>query len=305
MENEEKAISSNPEQSVIKDPLSELSVESRILTVRGIEVILDKDLAASYQVETKRLNEQVKRNINRFPTQFMFQMNEEEWRSLRSQNATINNRGRHSKYPPYVFTEHGVIMAAAVLKSDVADKASVKVVQAFVAMRRFMSANAFVFQRLDRIEYKLLISDHKIEDLYSKLEKKTLAPRQGIFFDGQIYDAYEFVCGLIKSANTRIILIDNYIDDSVLTMLDKRKNGVDASVFTQKTSNQFRLDLQKHNSQYSPINIKLFKKAHDRFLIIDDRVYLIGASLKDLGQKWFAVALLDETDPNELISRLN
>lgn len=301
-----KASTNQKSKSItINSQSPDVSTGSKILTLRGMEVILDKDLAESYQVETKRLNEQVRRNLNRFPPEFMFQLTKEEWQSLRSQFATIDGRGRYTKYPPYAFTEHGVIMVAAILKSEVADKASVKVVEAFVAMRRFLVANAQVFQRLDRIEYKLLESDHKIEDLYSKLEEKSLEPKQGIFFDGQIYDAYEFICSLLKKANTRIILIDNYVDDTVLTMLDKRPNGIKAAIFTQQMSNQFKLDLEKHYQQYPAIDVTLFKKAHDRFLIIDDEVYLVGASLKDLGKKWFAVALLSAVNPNEMLSRIN
>lgn len=304
MAKNETSFNCTSEPNSISNQIPEFT-SSKIITLRGMQVILDKDLACCYQVETKRLNEQVRRNITRFPPQFMFQLTKEEWHFLRSQNATIDGRGRYSKYPPYAFTEYGVIMVAAILKSDVADNASVKVVEAFVAMRRFLASNAQVFQRLDHIEYKLQESDQKIEELYSKLEEKTLEPHQGIFYDGQIYDAYEYICSLLKKARTRIVLIDNYIDDSVLTMLDKRSNGVDATVFTQKVSNQLKLDIEKHNKQYPAISIMLFKKAHDRFLIIDDTVYLVGASLKDLGQKWFAVALLSAVSPNDLISRLN
>jgi hypothetical protein len=141
--------------------------------------------------------------------------------------------------------------------------------------------------------------------VFEKLEEKTISPTQGIFFDGQIYDAYEFICGLIKSAKARIVLIDNYVDDTVLTMLDKREAGVSASIHTQKVSPQFQLDITKHNAQYPVIRVKEFKKSHDRFLILDNQVYLIGASLKDLGKKWFAVSLMSETDPEMLLSRLN
>ncbi len=176
---------------------------------------------------------------------------------------------------------------------------------AFVAMRHFLISNAQVFQRLDRIELKQLETDHKIEQVFEKLEEKTISPTQGIFFDGQIYDAYEFICGLIKSATARIVLIDNYVDDTVLTMLDKREAGVSASIHTQKVSPQFQLDITKHNAQYPVIRVKEFKKSHDRFLILDNQVYLIGASLKDLGKKWFAVSLMSETDPEMLLSRLN
>ena len=195
-------------------------------------------------------------------------------------------------------------MLSSVLTSKRAIDANIRIMRAFVAMRCFLVANAQVFQRLDRIEYKLLESDHKIEDLYSKLEEKALDPQQGIFFDGQIYDAYEFICNLLKKADTRIVLIDNYVDDTVLSMLDKRPNGVKAAICTQQVSHQFKLDLEKHNQQYPAIDVRLFKKAHDRFLIIDDDVYLVGASLKDLGKKWFAVALLSAVNPNDLISRL-
>ena len=195
-------------------------------------------------------------------------------------------------------------MAAAILKSEIADMASVTIVKAFVAMRRFLVANAQVFQRLDRIEIKQLETDHKIEQVFEKLEERVITPKQGIFFDGQIYDAYEFICDLIKSAKTRIVLVDNYVDDTVLTMLDKRETGVSATIYTQKISPQFLLDIAKHNAQYPAIDVREFKKSHDRFLILDNQVYLIGASLKDLGKKWFAVSLMSETEPNMLLSRM-
>ena len=195
-------------------------------------------------------------------------------------------------------------MLSAVLHTPKAVEISVKIMEAFVAMRRFLASNAQVFQRLDRIEYKLLESDHKFEDIYSKLEEKSLEPKQGIFYDGQIYDSYTFVGSLIKSATKSIILIDNYIDETVLTMLDKRSPGVNATIYTQKISSQFQLDIAKHDAQYPAIPIKVFTKAHDRFLIIDDKVYHIGASLKDMGKKWFAFSLMEDMSPDELISRL-
>ena len=234
----------------------------------------------------------------------MFQLTREEWLSIRSQNATITSRGQHTKYAPYAFTEHGVIMVAALLKTDIADKASVMIVKAFVAMRRFLASNNQVFQRLNQIEYRLLISDQKFEDLYSKLEEKSLDAKPKVFFDGQIFDAYECICDLIKSALRRVILIDNYIDDSVLTILDKRRDGVEATAYTRQISKQLSLDLKKHNAQYPEIYVKAFSKAHDRFLIIDDKVYLVGASLKDLGNKWFGISPMPETNAEELLSRL-
>ena len=281
---------------------SQNAIETRIFMVRGVQVMLDSDLAALYGTSTKRLNEQVNRNYGRFPKEFLFQLNKDEFDNLRSQIATANWSKRRSL--PNAFTEHGVIMAAAILKSEIADMASVTIVKAFVAMRRFLVANAQVFQRLDRIEIKQLETDHKIEQVFEKLEERVITPKQGIFFDGQIYDAYEFICDLIKSAKTRIVLIDNYVDDTVLTMLDKRETGVSATIYTQKISPQFKLDIAKHNAQYPAIDVREFKKSHDRFLILDNQVYLIGASLKDLGKKWFAVSLMSETEPNMLLSRM-
>ena len=255
------------------------AVERKILTIRGQQVLIDRDLASFYGVETKTLNQAVKRNLDRFPAYYRFQLSKEET------DEVVTNCDHLSvlKYSPnraYAFTERGV------------------------AMRHFLLSNAQVFQRLDRIELKQLETDHKIEQVFAKLEEKAVTPKQGIFFDGQIYDAYEFICGLIKSAKTCIVLIDNYVDDTVLTMLDKRETNVSATIYTQKISAQFQLDIAKHNAQYPAIEVKEFTKSHDRFLILDNQVYLIGASLKDLGKKWFAVSLMSETDPEMLLSRL-
>ena len=195
-------------------------------------------------------------------------------------------------------------MLSTVLHSPEAIDISIRIIEAFVAMRHFLLSNAQVFQRLDRIEYKQIETDHLIEELFRKIDERSITPKQGIFFDGQIFDAYEFICGLIKSAKTRIVLIDNYVDDTVLTMLDKREGGVSTTIYTQKISPQFQLDIAKHNAQYPVIDVKEFTKSHDRFLIMDNQVYLIGASLKDLGKKWFAVSLMSETDPEILLSRL-
>ena len=279
-------------------------VEGLIFLIRGKHIILDRDLAKLYGTETKRLNEQVRRNPGRFPDEFVFQLTKEEWLSLRSHFATLDGRGRHPKYLPYAFTEYGVIMAAAVLKTEIANKVSVTIVKAFVAMRRFMLTNAQVFQRLDRIEYKQLETDKKIDQVFAKLEEKTDRNKQCIFFDGQIYDAYEFICDLIRHATKRIVLIDNYVDDSVLTIMDKRGAGVEASIYTKEVGNQFKLDVEKHNAQYAAIPVFVFTKTHDRFLIIDDSVYHIGASVKDLGKKWFAVSLMEAQDAGEIMLRL-
>lgn len=284
------------------DRLSHVSADDKIFTIRGIQIIIDKDLAELYGVETKRLNEQVRRNIDRFPESFRFQLTKDELSELVA-NCDRLKTLKHSS-SSFAFTEQGIAMLSAVLHSPSAIKVSVRIMEAFVAMRRFLVSNAQVFQRLDRIEYKILESDQKFEDLYSRLEEKSLNPKQGIFFDGQIYDSYTFITSLIKSATKRIILIDNYVDDSVLTMLDKRNSGVEAAIYTRKITPQFHLDVVKHNAQYPLIPVRVFTKAHDRFLIIDDSVYHIGASLKDLGKKWFAFSRMEETVPDDLISKL-
>ena len=277
-------------------------IEHLIYTIRNTQVILDEDIAKLYSVTTGHLNEKVKRNIDRFDYDFMFQLTYEEFAILKSQNAISSWGGRRKL--PIAFTELGVAMLSSVLTSKEAVEVNKMIMRAFSSMRRFLVSNAQVFQRLDNLEYKLIATDEKVALLYDKIEEGKLEPRQGIFFDGQIYDAYEFICGLIKSAKTRIILIDNYVDDTILTMLDKKEAGVSATIYTQKISQQFQLDIDKHNAQYPAIEVKEFTKSHDRFLILDNQVYLIGASLKDLGKKWFAVSLMSETDPELLLSRL-
>ena len=254
--------------------------------------MLDRDLAELYQVETKVLNQAVKRNIKRFPENFRFQLTKEELENLRSQFVTFKEN-LNTKYLPYAFTEQGVSMLSAVLKSDVAIEMSIKIIEAFVAMRRLISSNTLIFERFERIEQRLSNHDENFDILFKALEDKTLEPKQGIFFDGQIFDAYEFVTKLVKSAKRSIVLIDNYIDESVLTLFSKNQD-VDVTIYTKNISKQLKLDLQKYNAQYRPITIKPFKEAHDRFMILDGRdLYHIGASLKDLGKKWFAFSRMD------------
>lgn len=283
------------------------SIENKIYTVRDIHVMLDSDLADLYQVSTGRLNEQVKRNKVRFPPDFMFQLTDAEWNKLvlqnttpetnrlRSQNATLEDmRGKHRKYLPFVFTEQGVAGLSGVLKSEIAAAVHVTIMRAFVTMRRFLSQNASVFHRLDNLERNQLQTDEKIEQVFKALEAGQPKPDKGIFFDGQIFDAYALVANLIRKAKTDIILIDNYVDESVLTLLSKRKNGVTANIYTRSIGKTFQLDLDKHNAQYPPVHVKTFAQSHDRFLLIDKKeLYHFGASLKDLGKKWFAFSQMD------------
>lgn len=278
------------------------SVEKKIHTIRGIQVIVDTDIACLYGISTKRLNEQVRRNSSRFPADFMFQLTSEESDSLRSHFATANWNKRRSL--PYAFTELGVSMLSSVLTSEIAIQTNVRIMRAFAAMRRFLVSNAQVFQRLETLEYKLIATDEKVEKLYDKLQEGKLAPKQGIFFDGQIFDAYSFICSLIKQAVREILLFDNYVDETVLILLDKRNSDVSATIYTNQVTRRLQLDLTRHNSQYNPIDVIPFNKAHDRFLVIDDMVYHFGASLKDLGKKWFAFSLMRDIKPKDLTERL-
>lgn len=295
-------------QSLIKQN----DIENRIFTIRGLQIMLDSHLAELYNVETKYLNKVVKRNDDRFPIDFMFQLTDEEWESLRFQFGTSNNlrfqigtsnseRGGR-RYLPFVFTEQGVAMLSAVLKSETAVKVSIQIIQTFVELRKFYIANATIFQRLDKIENKMMVADEKFEQIFNAMENKTSLPTQGIFFDGEMFDAYTFVADLIRKAKTSIILIDNYVDDTVLYLFTKRKKGVKLTIYTKIISKQLTQDVNKFNSQYEPLKIKELKEAHDRFLILDEKeLYHIGASLKDLGKKWFAFSKMDA----EVLNLLN
>ena len=287
------------------------NIESLIKVIRGQQVMLDKDLAMLYGVEAKVLNQAVKRNVERFPDDFRFQLTKEE--CLRSQIVTLNEKqGQHLKYMPYAFTEQGVAMLSSVLRSQTAIDVNIQIMRAFVSMRHFMVNNASVFSRLETIEYHQLEmqqhqqeTDKRIDEVFRRLDEGNAKPKQGVFYNGQVYDAYTFVSDLIKSAKKRIILIDNYVDETVLTLLDKRENCVSAVIYTQQISRHFQLDIDRHNAQYAPIDVETFRLSHDRFLCIDDDVYHIGASIKDLGKKWFGFSKMEILTPDELVERIN
>ena len=292
------------------------NIEPLIKVIRGQQVMLDKDLATLYGVETKVLNQTVRRNIERFPDDFRFELSREE--CLRSQIVTSNGRGGN-RYSTYAFTEQGVAMLSSVLRSKTAIEVNIQIMRAFVSMRHFMASNASVFSRLETIEYHQLEilkhqqdtdkhleeSDRRIEEVFRRLDEGNAKPKQGVFYNGQIYDAYTFVADLVKKAKKRIILIDNYVDETVLTLLDKRGNGVSAVIYTQQISRRFQLDIDRHNAQYTPIDVETFRLSHDRFLCVDDDVYHIGASIKDLGKKWFGFSKMEILTPNELVERIN
>lgn len=271
-------------------------IQNRIFTFRGIQVMIDRDLAEFYNVPTKRLNEQVKRNIDRFPQDFCFQLNTNERNELVA-NCDRFNTLKHSSSLPYAFTEQGVAMLSGVLKSETAVKMSIQIINAFVAMRRFIAANAQIYHRLDSIEIKQMETDKKIETVFKALESKEKKPKQGIFFDGQIYDAYSFVISLIQKAKNELIIIDNYVDITVLDMLSKKNPNVDATVITKPQPGLSNTDIHKFNNQYPKLTFKHSTVFHDRFIIIDkSELYHFGASLKDLGNKCFAFSLIEGND---------
>jgi hypothetical protein len=282
-------------------------IEERIFHFRNTQVMIDRDLAEFYGVETKKLNQQVKRNIERFPEEFRFQLNSDEKNELVT-NCDRFESLKHSSSNPYAFTEQGVAMLSAVLRSETSVKVSIQIINAFVGMRRFLLQNAEIFQRIEHIEinqkeYKL-DSDKKFDKIFKALDKGALPPRQGIFYNGQIFDAYTLISDIIRTAKKSIIIIDNYADDTVLQMLTKRLKAVKAVIYTQIISKTLAQDLNKHNSQYEPVEIKELKSSHDRFMIIDNNVvYHFGASLKDAGKKWFAFSKLD-IDALEIIGKL-
>ena len=298
---------------VVKCDSHELAgnIEPLIKVIRGQQVMLDKDLATLYGVETRTLNQAVKRNIQRFPADFRFQLTMEE--CSKSQIVTLNaGRGQNIKKLPYAFTEQGVAMLSSVLRSQTAIEVNIQIMRAFVSMRHFMVNNASVFSRLETMEYHQLEmqqhqqeTDKRIDEVFRRLDEGNAKPKQGVFYNGQIYDAYTFVSDLIKSAKKRIVLIDNYVDETVLTLLDKRENNVYAIIYTQQISRQFQLDIDRHNAQYAPIDVETFRFSHDRFLCIDDDVYHIGASIKDLGKKWFGFSKMEILTPDELVERIN
>lgn len=280
------------------------SIERVIYTFRGVQVMLDRDLAKMYNVETKVLNQAVKRNSGRFPERFMFQLSKEEFDNWKSQIVTSNMMSQSEiesfkmavRRAPYAFTEQGVAQLSAVLKSDTAIEVSIRIMDAFVAMRRFISTNAEMFQRIERLESHQTSTDEKVEHIMKRMDElaPAITPEQ-IFATGCVWDAWDYVSQLVRSAKQRIVLIDNFVDERVLTLLTKRAAGVSATIHSRYTQ-QFKLDLEKHNEQYEPIEfIQIPHKSHDRFLFIDDNVYLLGTSIKDMGTSLCAITRLKTT----------
>ena len=284
-------------------------IESLIVDLRGQQAMLDRDLAMLYGVETKVLNQAVKRNIERFPVHFRFQLTDRETNELVTNCDRFRNL-KHSSVNPFAFTEQGVAMLSTVLHSETAVNMSIRIMDAFVAMRHFIGSHAQMFQRLEVMEQNQLAmsahlsaTDKRIDEVFKRLDDGTVKPKQGVFYDGEVFDAYKFIAEKIKEAKIRIVLFDNYIDESVLNMLDKRANSVVATIYTKAIDARLQTDIARHDAQYPHIDVQVFTKAHDRFLCIDDVVYLIGASLKDLGKKWCGFTRLEITT-DDLLTRM-
>ena len=271
-------------------PMEEMDIANLIVVVRGQQVLIDRDIAMLYKVETRTLNQKVKRNVARFPERFRFQLTKQELQELIT-NCDRFETMKHVPSPPYAFTEQGISMLSAVVTSQKAVDTSIRIMDAFVGMRRYLSANAHIFQRLDRVERQQLENkqwmeqtEDKINLLMNKMDANS--PKlltEEIFGTGCVWDAWAFVSDLVRSAKQQIVLIDNFVDDRVLSLLDKRGDGVSATIHTRYNAT-FLTDLKKHNAQYREIQfVQLPHKNHDRFFIIDDEVYLLGASVKDMG----------------------
>ncbi len=288
---------------VIQNELSNEDIKKLIYTIRGKQVMLDSDVAMLYHYETKNINKTVKRNIDRFPEEFCFQLTENEFQTLRFQNGTskqnlkIKNELRGGRrYLPYVFTEQGIAMLAGVLKNDIAVKVSINIIKSFIEMRKFISLNGQVFERLTNMEYKLLEHDKKFEEVFNQLQLEENI-KQRIFFNGQIWDSYSLIIDIIKKANKKILIIDNYIDDSVLKMLAKKNNNVEVTILTSDKSNIATLDIKKFNKEYPILKVAKTNKFHDRFIVIDNKeMYHLGASIKDLGKKCFGINKIEDKE---------
>ena len=275
-------------------------IQNLIYTIRGKQVMLDSDVARLYHTETKKINQAVKRNIERFPEDFCFSLNLNEFRNLKSQFVTSSLDGKNEyggrRKLPIVFTEQGIAMLSGLLRNDIAVQVSINIMNAFVKMRHFLNENGKVFERMTSMEYKLLEHDKKFDLVFDKLQEKQIEKQQ-IFFDGQIYDAYSLIIEIIKKAENKITIIDNYIDDSILKMLSKKQDNVNVIILTSNKSNIQNIDIQKFNKQYPTIKLAHTNAFHDRFIIIDEKeLYHLGASIKDLGKKCFAINKIENEE---------
>ena len=286
-----------------------MPIRELIYVIRGQQVLLDRDLAALYGVDTKVFNQAVKRNIERFPVEFRFQLTQEENESLRSQIVTSKEGRGGRRYMPYAFTEQGVAMLSAVLRSDTAIQVSIRIINAFVEMRHFIANNAALFERISAVELKQLEyqkqTDEKFDKVFEYIDDH-IESEQKIFFNGQIYDAFELLISLIRKASKKIVLIDGYVDIGTLNILAKKNEGVDVTIYTFSNTRLSQMDIATFNAQYPDLKVKYMTAFHDRFLILDDAIgYHIGASIKDAGKKCFAITRIqDEQTIQGILNRL-
>lgn len=297
---------------IVQNRLTNEEIKKLIYTIRGRQVMLDCDVAMLYHYETKNINKAVKRNIDRFPEDFCFQLTKIEMDTMWFQNGTTskgeNNKYRSEKYLPYVFTEQGIAMLSGILKNDIAVDVSINIMRAFVEMRKFIHTNKNLFEKVINIENKMdkkfIEQDKKFDIIFDQLQLGENI-KQRIFFNGQIYDAYSLIIDIIKTANEKILVIDNYIDDSVLKMLAKKKSNVEVVILTSNKSSIKNLDIQKFNREYPVLKVSRTNKFHDRFIVIDNKkMYHLGASIKDLGTKCFGINKIEDLEIIEKIVHL-
>ena len=289
----------------IQNDFAIADIEKLIYTIRGKQVMLDSDVAMLYHYTTKNINKAVKRNIDRFPEDFCFQLTETEFQNLRFQFGTLNKKVNNGevtrKYLPYVFTEQGISMLSGILKNEIAVRVSVNIMRAFVEIRKFLMINGQVFERLTNVEYRLQEHDKKFDEVFNQFQLKENV-RQRIFFDGQIWDSYSVIVDIIKRANSKILIIDNYIDDSILKMLAKKKSNTEVVILTSDKSNIDAIDIKKFNMEYPILKVAKTNRFHDRFIVIDNKeMYHLGASIKDLGKKCFAINKIEDMEIIEKI----
>ena len=299
MENEVK-------NSIIPSDVTNEDIKNLIYTIRGRQVMLDSDVAMLYHYDTKNINKAMKRNIERFPKDFCFQLTKEELNQMWFHFGTTfeNAKYRSEKYLPYVYTEQGISMLAGILKNETAIQVSINIMRAFVEMRKFISANGQVFERLTNVEYKLLEHDKKFDEVFNSLQHEENI-KQRIFFEGQIYDAYSLIIDIIRKANRKILIIDNYIDDSVLKMLVKKNKNVEVVILTSNKCNIEKIDIQRFNKEYPTLKIAKTEKFHDRFIILDSKeMFHLGASIKDLGKKCFAISKVENAEILRLMENI-
>ena len=294
----------------VNSELSNDNIRSLVYFIRNKQVMLDEDLARLYQIETRALNQSVKRNAERFPEEFSFQLTDEENRHLKSQNVMASSDGHGGRRTnAYVFTEQGIAMLSAVLRSDVAITVSIRIMKAFVEMRHFISNNALLFDKISKVELKQLEyqkeTDHKLDFIFNHISEREES-NQKVFYNGQIYDAFSFIVGLVEKANTDIKLVDNYVDIVTLNILRRKLPGVMVTIYTHSNTKLSNKDINNFNTQYPKLIVNHTQNFHDRFLILDNMtVYHIGASIKDAGKKCFAISLMEDHDlAQNIINRL-